>query len=73
MRFVAPWGQRVRYLGRPVMLSSTPPIQRVEHGATGTVVGSSVDQGFLKVQFDAVDGPVSVRESSLEEIQDACP
>lgn len=70
MTFTAPWGHRVRYTGARVVLSSTPPEQRIESGAIGTVTGPGHLQGFVKVQFDEVDGPVAVRESSLQEAPD---
>ena len=70
MKFVAPYGQKIRYTGGTVVLSATPPERRIEKGALGTVIGPAHIAGFVKVQFDGVDGSVAVRESSLEEISD---
>ena len=73
MKFVAPYGQRVRYTGSTVVLAATPPERRIEPDTPGTVLGPAHLTGFVKVQFDGVDGSVAVRESSLKETPDATP
>ncbi len=73
MKFIAPYGQHVRYIGGTVVLSSLPPERRIDRGALGTVISAAHIPGFVKVQFDGVDGSVAVRESRLEEICDDAP